>query len=109
MIEVLKTGILLDDTDRIRRIDRSNMLSFCVDASKHYAEAARLARTFSVDYPKPRAIIVAGMGGSAIGGTPERLGQRQNGCSNRDLQRVFAAGICRQEHFGLCCELFWGD
>jgi glucose/mannose-6-phosphate isomerase len=68
MIEALKTGILLDDTDRIRRIDRSNMLSFCVDASKHYAEAARLARTFSVDYPKPRAIIVAGMGGSAIGG-----------------------------------------
>jgi glucose/mannose-6-phosphate isomerase len=59
---------ILDDLDQIRQIDKSNMLSFCVDAPKHYGEAAKLAETFSVDYPKPQKIIAAGMGGSAIGG-----------------------------------------
>lgn len=58
----------MDNLDEIRRIDRSNMLSFCVDAPKHYGEAAKIANTFSVGYPKPQTIVVAGMGGSAIGG-----------------------------------------
>jgi glucose/mannose-6-phosphate isomerase len=58
----------LDNLDEIRRIDRSNMLSFCVDAPKHYGEAAKIANSFSVGYPKPQTIVVAGMGGSAIGG-----------------------------------------
>jgi len=64
---VLKTAIL-DDVERIKQIDKSNMLSFCVEAPKHYKKAAKLAKTISLDYPKPRAIIMAGMGGSAIGG-----------------------------------------
>jgi len=58
----------LDNLGEVKRIDKSDMLSFCVDAPKHYGEAARLARAFSIDYPKPEIIIVAGMGGSAIGG-----------------------------------------
>ena len=44
------------------------MLSFCVEAAKHYDNAAKLANRVKVDYPEPEAIIVAGMGGSAIGG-----------------------------------------
>jgi glucose/mannose-6-phosphate isomerase len=52
----------------VQKIDKSNMLSFCVNASKHYEEAAHLAKAISIDYPKPETIIVAGMGGSAIGG-----------------------------------------
>jgi glucose/mannose-6-phosphate isomerase len=52
----------------IRKIDKSNMLSFCTDAPKHYAEAARIARKLSVNYEKPVSIVVAGMGGSAISG-----------------------------------------
>jgi glucose/mannose-6-phosphate isomerase len=44
------------------------MLSFCIEAHQHYRRAAELGQTFSVDFPKPRTIIVAGMGGSAIGG-----------------------------------------
>jgi len=44
------------------------MLSFCVDAPKHYSDAARLAKPVKVNFSKPQAIIVAGMGGSAIGG-----------------------------------------
>jgi glucose/mannose-6-phosphate isomerase len=59
---------ILNDLDGIRKIDRSNMLSFCVDAPKHYERAAKLARSFSASYSSPKTIIVAGMGGSAIGG-----------------------------------------
>ena len=59
---------ILDNLDEIKKIDRSNMLSFCVDAPKHYEKAVKLTKSFPVSYPKPHAIIVAGMGGSAIGG-----------------------------------------
>jgi glucose/mannose-6-phosphate isomerase len=59
---------VLDDTDKIRRIDKSEMLSFCVDAAKHYQEAAKTAQKLSLQYSKPDNVIVAGMGGSAIGG-----------------------------------------
>ena len=58
----------LDDMDEIREIDKNNMLSFCIEAPKHYAEAARLANSLSISYPKPANIVVAGMGGSAISG-----------------------------------------
>lgn len=60
--------MILDDFEKIRQVDKSNMLSFCVDAPKHYGKAAELARKMKVSYPKPKTIIVAGMGGSAIGG-----------------------------------------
>jgi glucose/mannose-6-phosphate isomerase len=59
---------IVDDIDEIRRIDKSNMLSFCVESPRHYAKAAELTKTLSVDYPKPKTIVVAGMGGSGIGG-----------------------------------------
>jgi len=59
---------LLDDLGRIRKIDKSNMLSFCVEAARHYRDAAELAGKVKIKYRRPRTIIVAGMGGSAIGG-----------------------------------------
>lgn len=59
---------ILDNPSEIRRIDKSDMLSFCVEASKLCREATRLAETVPIDYSKPKTIIVAGMGGSAIGG-----------------------------------------
>ena len=58
----------LDNAKELERIDKSNMLQFSVEADKHYFEAAKLAQKISVDYPKPEEIIVAGMGGSGIGG-----------------------------------------
>ena len=58
----------MDYMDKIREVDRSNMLSFCVNSAKHYQEAARIAEKISLRYPKPENIIVAGMGGSGIGG-----------------------------------------
>jgi glucose/mannose-6-phosphate isomerase len=59
---------VLDDIGKIREIDRSNMLSFCVNAAKHYREAAKTAEKILLRYSKPENIIVAGMGGSGIGG-----------------------------------------
>jgi glucose/mannose-6-phosphate isomerase len=58
----------LDNIDEIKKIDKTNMLSFCVRAPDHYGNAAELASQFKISYPEPEAIIVAGMGGSAIGG-----------------------------------------
>ncbi|MBS7620516.1 bifunctional phosphoglucose/phosphomannose isomerase [Candidatus Bathyarchaeota archaeon] len=59
---------ILDDLNFIKRIDKSGMLSFCVDAAKHYESAVNIAEKVVVGYPKLKSIIVAGMGGSAIGG-----------------------------------------
>jgi glucose/mannose-6-phosphate isomerase len=62
-----KTNIL-DDYDAIRKVDKSNMLSFCIDAPTHYGNAAKLAKQIKINISKPKTIIVGGMGGSAIGG-----------------------------------------
>jgi len=64
----MQSPSVLDDFEEIRKIDKSDMLSFCVNASEHYAEALRMAKKISVNYASPKNIIVAGMGGSAICG-----------------------------------------
>ncbi len=63
-----ETASVLDNTDKIRTIDKSDMLAFCVDAAGHYREAAKIAEKISLQYSKVKNVIVAGMGGSAIGG-----------------------------------------
>lgn len=59
---------IVDDPERIKRIDKNDMLSFCVEAPKHYRQAAMLAKNFTLNYAKPSRIVIAGMGGSGIGG-----------------------------------------
>lgn len=59
---------LLDDASKLRAIDKGNMISYCLDASRHFSESEKIARKISLTFPKPDNIIVAGMGGSAIGG-----------------------------------------
>jgi glucose/mannose-6-phosphate isomerase len=59
---------ILDDIDEIRNVDRSDMLSYCVNIADHYRQAERATRKILLKCPKPESIIVAGMGGSAIGG-----------------------------------------
>jgi hypothetical protein len=54
---------VLDDMGKIKEIDKSDMLSFCVDAAKHYQAAEDAAKKISLNYSKPENIIVAGMGG----------------------------------------------
>ncbi len=58
----------LDNPDEIRKIDNSNMLSFQANAAYHYSQALNLGEKVSWKNPKPENIIIAGMGGSAIGG-----------------------------------------
>ncbi len=60
--------LVLDNPQKISSIDKSGMLNFSVDSPRHYRKAAELAAKINLNYPKPDNIIVAGLGGSAIGG-----------------------------------------
>jgi glucose/mannose-6-phosphate isomerase len=59
---------ILNNIEKIRAVDKSGMINFCVNSAKHYREAAEIAKKITVDYPKPDNIIIAGMGGSGISG-----------------------------------------
>ena len=59
---------VLDNLEKINAIDKNGMVNFCTNAAKHYLEAAEISEKITVNYPKPDNILVAGMGGSAIGG-----------------------------------------
>lgn len=58
----------LNDVDKMKQVDKSNMLRFSIEAAKHFGEAAKISSKISADFPKPKNVVVAGMGGSAIGG-----------------------------------------
>jgi glucose/mannose-6-phosphate isomerase len=58
----------LEDPEEMKQIDKADMLKFCLNMSRHYREASNLAAGIITSYPKPRNIIIVGMGGSAIGG-----------------------------------------
>jgi glucose/mannose-6-phosphate isomerase len=60
--------LTLDDLSGMRKIDKSNMLGFCVDAASHYKESAKNVQKIALDYQDVQNVIIAGMGGSAIGG-----------------------------------------
>jgi len=59
---------ILDEPQTIKSFDKGNMLDFCFNSAKLYREGAKLADKIKVCYSKPDNIIVAGMGGSGIGG-----------------------------------------
>ena len=59
---------VLDNIEKINAIDKSGMLNFCINAPKHYRQAAFIAQNISLSIPKPDNIIISGLGGSAIGG-----------------------------------------
>ncbi len=59
---------VLDEVKGVKAADRSGMINFCINSAKLYREAADLADKIKVNYPKPENVIVAGMGGSGIGG-----------------------------------------
>ena len=65
---LMLSASVLDDDKKIKAIDKHHMLKLCLDAPKHYKKAAELAQTISFRQVKPKTILVAGMGGSAIGG-----------------------------------------
>lgn len=59
---------LLENPEKMKSIDKSDMLNFCLNMCRHYQEAADIAAGILINYPKPNNIIITGMGGSAIGG-----------------------------------------
>ncbi len=59
---------LLENPEKMKLIDKADMLNFCLNMCRHYQEAADLAAGIIINYPTPSNIIVTGMGGSAIGG-----------------------------------------
>jgi glucose/mannose-6-phosphate isomerase len=59
---------VLDNPEKIKLVDKSGMIDFALNAAHHYSEAAKVADHIAVEFPKPANIIVAGLGGSAIGG-----------------------------------------
>jgi glucose/mannose-6-phosphate isomerase len=59
---------ILDNQEKISLFDKSGMLNFSVNAAKHYREAVKVAEKIQVNFPKPANIVIAGLGGSAIGG-----------------------------------------
>jgi glucose/mannose-6-phosphate isomerase len=59
---------LLDNPQKIKIQDKNSMLAFCTNISENYKKAYKNAEKISLNFPKPDNIIVAGMGGSAIGG-----------------------------------------
>jgi glucose/mannose-6-phosphate isomerase len=59
---------ILDNQEKISSVDKSGMLNFAINAAKHYREAAEVADRIVVDFAKPANVVVAGLGGSAIGG-----------------------------------------
>jgi len=71
---------ILDRTDEIKRIDKSGMLAHCLKTAEYCRDVishaenvqipakVRISKKIMVEYKKPRNIVIAGMGGSAIGG-----------------------------------------
>ena len=59
---------VLDRPEEVKKIDKSDILGHCAKTSIYCEDAVQRAKQVSVEYGKPRHIVVAGMGGSAIGG-----------------------------------------
>ncbi|MFP3984709.1 MAG: bifunctional phosphoglucose/phosphomannose isomerase [Candidatus Bathyarchaeia archaeon] len=59
---------ILDQPDKIRSIDKSGMLETCEKMPDLCRDAIKRAKKVKIPFGQPENIIVAGMGGSAIGG-----------------------------------------
>jgi len=69
MMEESATSTILDQPGKTRGIDKSDMLSHCTKTAQYCQEAVRLAmQTRLPKKEQPRHILIAGMGGSGIGG-----------------------------------------
>jgi glucose/mannose-6-phosphate isomerase len=76
----MKDSAKLDDPRFLKSVDKSNMLELCLKTSEFCNDAIALARRLRLPqrvqvsksrqilYKKPKNVVIAGMGGSAIGG-----------------------------------------
>ncbi len=61
-------AVSLDDLDSIKRLDAGDMLGFIENFPEQIEEAISIAKEIEVSPFKPSQIVIAGVGGSAIGG-----------------------------------------
>ncbi len=78
--EKMHKTTILDQPEEVKKIDKSNMLDHCMKLPEYCEDAikrakklqiprkAEISQRFSIRYRKPKNILIAGMGGSAIGG-----------------------------------------
>jgi glucose/mannose-6-phosphate isomerase len=78
--EKMRKATLLDQPDEVKKIDKSNMLRHCMSLPDYSEDAikrakqvkipkeVKISKGLSIKYRKPKNILIAGMGGSAIGG-----------------------------------------
>ncbi|UCE15778.1 MAG: bifunctional phosphoglucose/phosphomannose isomerase [Candidatus Bathyarchaeota archaeon] len=59
---------VLDRLEEVRKIDKSNILGYCVKTNIYCEDAVQRAKQVSIKYGRPKHIVLVGMGGSAIGG-----------------------------------------
>jgi len=59
---------ILDKTSQIKKIDKTDMLSFLENVAYHYKKAEKISENILINFHKPSNIILGGMGGSAIAG-----------------------------------------
>jgi glucose/mannose-6-phosphate isomerase len=52
----------------MQKIDKSNTFAFYTNVKDHYKKSLENAQKISLGYQKPQNVVIAGMGGSAIGG-----------------------------------------
>ena len=58
--------LILDKIDDMRKIDKENMISYCTQRQVTIV-VSKKCRKINLPYSGPKNIIIAGMGGSAIG------------------------------------------
>jgi len=59
---------ILDQPEKVRTIDKSNMLELCEKTPNFCKDAIKRAKKVKIPYKLPKNVVVIGMGGSAIGG-----------------------------------------
>ena len=59
---------ILNNVQELKKIDKSNTIGFYVNAASNYQQSLDNAQKIKLNYPTPKNVILAGMGGSAIGG-----------------------------------------
>ena len=97
------------DPEEIKRVDKADMLQFCLNMSRHYQEAATLASSITTSYPKPRNIIIAGMGGSAIGGEILKDWARGKICVPIEVNREYHLPVYANEETLVLVTSYTGD
>jgi len=99
----------LEDPEEIKQVDKADMLKFCLNMSRHYREAFSLASGITNSYSKPRNIIIAGMGGSAIGGELLKDWARNKICVPIEVNREYHLPAYANEETLVLITSYTGD